>query len=74
MNTIELTNKIGTVVILGVYRPPSSDVSWVQKFNDLVIETLKIGPTCILADLNADLLKPACYSGRITRLSYRHSS
>jgi Reverse transcriptase (RNA-dependent DNA polymerase) len=71
VNSIELAKPIGRLIILGVYRPPNSAVSWFTKFNELLVEVLPLGLICILGDLNADLLKPNSYPGKTLRVSLK---
>ena len=59
---LEYHGSLRGVVVLGVYRPPSSRVFWFQMFSDLILEALVLGPIIIMGDLNADLLKPSTYS------------
>ena len=55
---VHLKNKADKIVIVGVYRPPSSKISWFDAFIDLILKLKSIGPLIILGDLNFDLMKP----------------
>ena len=48
-----------TIIILGIYRPPSCRCEWFDTLNDLLIEVSSLGQIIILGDLNADLNTPA---------------
>jgi len=58
VDLIEAKGPLQKVVILGVYRPPSSKVGWFNTAKDLILETLSYGSTIIMGDINADLFKP----------------
>ena len=68
VSTIQIQNekKQNLVVIMGVYRPPSSKAAWFTAFNDLslLLSISNIGHLVILGDLNCDLLKPDTYPGK----------
>ena len=58
--TIASTGKTSqSLVILGVYRPPNTSITWFAILNELVLETVAVGDVCLLGDLNADLLLPS---------------
>ena len=63
ITSIEIRPKRKELVIMGVYRPPNSKVSWFNAFNELLIEARQSGQICILGDLNSNLLKPTIYPG-----------
>jgi len=64
VDLIEAKGPLQKVVILGVYRPPSSKVGWFNTAKDLILETLSYGSTIIMGDINADLFKPQVYPGK----------
>ena len=45
-----------TIVLMTVYRPPNKSSLWFESFNNILLETLTIGPLIIMGDLNANLL------------------
>ena len=52
-----------SIVVIGVYRPPSAKASWFEAFNELVTTASALGQIIIMGDLNADLIKPNEYPG-----------
>ena len=64
IDIIEAKGSLRNAVILGVYRPPNSKVSWFSIFKDLILETLLWGSPIIMGDLNSDLLKPLVYPAK----------
>ena len=53
-----LTNGLNTLILVGVYRPPSSSSQWFSKFNQLITDLLSLGKLVVLGDLNVGLLNP----------------
>ena len=52
------------LVLIVVYRPPSSKADWFDKFNSLLLECLSLGEIVVLGDLNSDLIKSDLYPGK----------
>jgi len=57
-------NKCKKLIIIGVYRPPHTPVSWFSTFDELILELLPLGHLMIAGDVNSDLLKPKIYPGK----------
>ena len=57
-------------VVIGLYRPPNSGITWFMIFNDLIVEIASEGLPCILGDLNADLMKPDTGPGKLLLHSF----
>jgi Reverse transcriptase (RNA-dependent DNA polymerase) len=56
LDSIVLGSRHQTMIVIGVYRPPNSGISWFSVFSDLILEALILGPIFIIGDINADLL------------------
>jgi exonuclease III len=52
-----------SIIVIGVYRPPSAKASWFDVFNELVMTASDLGQIIIMGDLNANLMKPNEYPG-----------
>jgi len=52
------------LIFLGVYRPPTSPLSWFDRFREIISDAMKLGSLVILGDLNCDLLQPALVTSR----------
>ena len=70
LSTIRNT-KNQTIVIVGVYRPPSAKASWFSEFNEIILQLLNIGQMIIMGDTNADLLKPRAQPAKSLRSSLK---
>ena len=65
MITADSTNKTNSkFIIIGVYRPPNTDVGWFTKFDSIVALATALAPVCFMGDVNADLLKPTAPLGK----------
>jgi len=73
---ITLSKSSKSFVILGIYRPPSSNKSWFELMNDALMEVAGIGPIFLLGDLNADLNNMNIYPAKqlLQTLSLANSS
>jgi len=52
------------VIVIGIYRPPSSPVSWFTALNSLLVDVTKLGQVIMMGDINADMRKPTKYPGK----------
>jgi retron-type reverse transcriptase len=70
ITTIQLTS-VQKIVVVGVYRPPSTRAIWFTEFNELILILLSIGQLIIMGDINADLMKPLTYPGKALKSSLK---
>ena len=55
-----------------VYRPPSSEASWVINFHKCIEYSLSLNhPLCIMGDVNIDLIKDTSFTNNIDTFSLR---
>ena len=52
------------VIVIGIYRPPSSARSWFTTLNSLLVEVTKLGQVIMMGDINADMRQPTKYPGK----------
>ena len=67
VNSIKQPRNERDIIVIGVYRPPSARVEWLESFNDFLLQLIPLGQLIIMGDLNADLGKPRIIPGKSLR-------